>query len=432
MANVTVTIRTIDDQGTPAPIDGVLARIFDALGTTFITAGTTGAVVPGSGEVAFSLPGSAGGITYQVQLYKAGVTFAPAPTKTFIATDPPVGPEFNTFQYTGHIGMEGVVATFVVQDTAVPTPNPVEGARIRLFSSPADTFLTELESDVSGMAELVLTGAPSPAGQEYIVRVTVPVGYYDGPTKTISVIDPLLVGETNIFDFTAYPPPAVPVSADVDMCRISGFFSDSSLRPLKNLSIIFHPKEGYPKYVVAGFPFSGEPTVIRDRIVASERRANTDKNGYIEIDLPRKSTYDVFVQGLDAPDHTLLGQVYIPDVAGIAVKEVFFPYLAKVTFLTSSLSLIVGQTAEIEVELESSNLQPLSGKEVLDALLEFTSSDPTVVTVTVNDSGKVQVTAVKAGVVTIQVARVAGSFAPRRPEVAALVIAPSAPTVTVS
>lgn len=142
--------------------------------------------------------------------------------------------------------------------------------------------------------------------------------------------------------------------------------------------------------------------------------------------------FSVFVQGLDAPDHTLIGSVYIPDVAGISIHEVFFPYLAKVTFSTAALSLAVGETAEIEVELESSNLQAISGKEALVALLEFTMSDIAVASVVINDAGNLQVSAIAAGSAILQTARVVGSFAPRRPEVAALVIAPSAPVITVT
>jgi len=188
---------------------------------------------------------------------------------------------------------------------------------------------------------------------------------------------------------------------------------------------------------MASFPRLFEPgrigrLEVRNRIISSERRANTDKNGYVELDLPRKGVFDVFTQGLDAADHTLLGSVYVPDLSGISIHEVLFPYLKKVTYTPSALALTVGQTDEIEVELESSNLQPLSGKKVLDALLVFTSSDPAKAVVGVDNDGKLQITAVAAGVVTIQVERVVGSFAPRRPAVAALIVAPSAPTVTVT
>jgi hypothetical protein len=427
MANVTVTIRTLDDQLTPVGIADVLVNIFDATGAVFITSGTTSVL----GEVQFSLPGSPTGITYVARLFKSGVSFLPNPNKTYAAKDPPAGPDFNTFQYTGHVGLVGMLSTFVVQDTATPTPNPVEGASIRVFSSPADLYLTELETDEDGEAEIVLEGAASP-GKEYIVRVTPPTGYSSGPTETVAVFDPLPPGGTNIFDFVAYPPPTVPVTADIDMCRLSGFFSDPSMRPIKNLSLIFLPFEGYPPKVISGFPFSGNPTVIRNRIVASERRINTDKNGYVELDLPRNSTFRVFAQGLDAPDHTLLACIYVPDLAGVSIHEVLFPYLTKVTFPVTTLSLAVGETAELELELEASNLQELSGREVLDALLTVTSSDILKATAAFNDNGTISVSGVGAGSATIQVARVVGSFAPRRPEVADLIVAPSSPIVTVT
>lgn len=426
MANVIVTIRALDDQPVPVGIEGVLVNIFDATGLVFITSGTTSV----AGEIQFTLPGDLTGITYVARLFKSGVSFLPNSTKTFAAKDPPAGPDFNLFQYTGHVGLVGVITTFVVQDTVVPTPNPVEGVRIRLFTSPADIYITELWTNVLGKAEIVLEGAP--AGKEYLVRVNVPAGYYDGPTKTISVLDPLPPGSTNIFDFVAYPPPAVPVTADIDMCRLSGFFTDPSMRPLKNLVLIFFPIEGYPTKVISGSPFSGNPTVIRNRIVASERRASTDKNGYLEIDLARDSTYSVFAQGLDAADHTLLANVYVPDKAGIAIQEVLFPYLSKVTFPVTALALSVGQTAELELVLESSNYQALSGKAVLDTFLTVTSSEPTKVQVAFNDSGKIQVTALALGSATVQVARTVGTFAPRRPAVPALIVSPSSPIVTVA
>jgi hypothetical protein len=45
-----------DSQVVPEPVDDVLVRIFNEAGDTFITSGTTGAVVPGSGEVELTVP----------------------------------------------------------------------------------------------------------------------------------------------------------------------------------------------------------------------------------------------------------------------------------------------------------------------------------------------------------------------------------------
>jgi hypothetical protein len=427
MANVTVTIRTVDDQLVPALVDGVTVDVFDSTGLVFLASGVTGAVTPGNGEVQFSLPG---GVDYVARLYKAGVSFLPAPQKQFAATEPPAGPDFNFFQYECHVGLIGALVQIVVSDDTTPTPVPVEGAVVRLFSSPADAFLTEFVTDTNGEIDPVLEGDVTP-GKEYIVRVLPPVGYSAGPTETISVIDPLAVGETNIFDLTVFAPSALPASTDPDMCRLSGYFGDPSLRPLKNLSLIFHPREGYPKFVVSGSPFGGQPSVVRNRVIASERRVNTDKNGYIEIDLPRTGIFDVYVQGLDAPDHTLLAPIYVPDVAGIAIHELLYPYVTKVTYAAPAVTVPVGEQVELELALETSNVQPVTSYQELQGLLVFTIGDLTLASVGVTPEGKLLISGIAAGATTLEVTRVVGTYAPRRPEVADLIILPSIPTITV-
>lgn len=423
------TIRTVDEDGDP--IDGVRVTVYN-MSDTYVTYGYTGGFTPGTGEVHFNLPASAGGISYKAYLYQAGTSFLPESVKTFAVKDPPIGPDFNVFEYEGQLGMSGVMTTFVVVDTATPTPNPVEDVRVRIFSSPADVFLTEVNTDVNGEVSTILEGAAGPAGKEYIIRLTPPSGYSGGPTRTISVIDPLGPSETNVFDFTVYPPSEVPVSLDPDMCKVSGTFTNPSLHPLKNITLIFHPREGYPNKVIAGMPFSAEPTVVRSNIIASDLHVTTDKNGYIEIELPRKSVFDVFVQGLGAGDNTLQASIYIPDMAGIDVREILFPYLTTLTYLTTSLNMTVGDSEEVEVELTASNGQPITGVVALNALLVFASSDPTIALASVGSNGTLVIKALRAGSVTVQASRVVGSFAPRRPEVPDLVIAPSVLTVTVS
>jgi len=424
-----VTIRTVDEGS--SPIDGVRVTILDN-SDTFIAYGYTGGAVPGSGEAHFSVPATAGGTTYKALLYKEGVSFLPEALKTFVAKYPPTSPDFNIFEFEGATGMSGVMVTFAVVDTETPTPNPVEDVRVRIFSSPDDTFITELDTDAAGEASLILEGAAGPSGKEYIIRLSPPSGYYGGPTRTIAVIDPLGPSETNVFDFVVYPPSEVPVSTDSDMCRVSGCFTDPSLHPLKNVTLLFHPREGYPIKVIAGMPFSAEPTMVRNNIIASELHVTTDKNGRVEIDLPRESVFDVFVQGLGAGDHTLQASIYIPDAAGIDIQEILFPYLTSITYSTTALSLAVGESVEIDLTLASSNLQPIAGSEALNALLDFSSSDETKVTVTVTSEGTLLVTGIAAGSATIQASRVVGSFAPRRPDVPDLALLPSTPTITVT
>jgi hypothetical protein len=425
MGNVTVTIRVVDDDATPAPIDDVLVRVFNS-GGTFLTSGVTGSVTPGSGEVDFTLNGEVAGEDYSVLLSKDGVSFPPAPTKVISVTDPP-NPN-NTFQFTGHIGMVGQLVTFSVKDDQ-GTPQPVEGVGIRVFTG-ADAFITALETDAAGEAELVLDGSASP-GTGYIVRLTPASGYtmQNGPTQTFNVLDPVSPPDTNTFDFTVASPSAVPTSPDPDMCRVSGYFIDSSKRPIDNLSLIFHPREGYPDVALSGVPYSGEPSAISGMVVASDRRVNTDSDGYVEFDLPRGGVFDLFVQGMDAGDTTLLAEVIIPDAAGVDILEVLYPYVTELTYATDTVAVAIDGAVTLGVTAVASNGQDVSS--VIGDLIEFSVDDEDVALVEVVD-GVLTITGVAAGVVTLSAERITGTVATRLPSVADLEIAPAEPTITVS
>ena len=426
MANVTVTIRVVDDAATPAPIDGVLVRVFDDDGDTYITEGTTGAVVPGSGEVDFTLFGNLAGVDYTLILSKSGVNFPPAPTKTVNVKDPPA--PSNIFQFTGHVGLEGQVVTFSVKDESA---QPVEGVKIRLFDA-VDTYITEFETDVNGEGTYVLEGSPDP-GTQYIARLTPPAGalIQNGPTQTFAVLDPVVPPNTNTFDFVTEALPSIPVSPDPDMCRISGYFSDSSKRPINNLSLIFHPREGYPDFIISGAPFSGEPSVVGDRVVASDRRVNADRNGYVEFDLPRGSVFDVYIQGMDAPDSTLLAEVYIPDAAGIEIQEVLYPYVKEITYGSDTITLLVGETVTVSISGEASNLMELDAGD-LNGLVEFLVGDESLASIELTEEGELAITGLAAGATTLLAERKPGTAAPRRPSLADILALPAVPTITVS
>lgn len=422
MGNVTVTVRTVDDDATPAPIDGVLVNVFNSVGA-FLTSGTTGAVTPGSGEVEFILNGEVAGEDYTLVLSKDGVSFPPAPTKTISVTDPP-NPN-NTFQFTGHVGLVGQLVTVVVKDDAAVELEDVE---IRFFDA-ADSYITSVTTDSLGEASLVLDGAASP-GLEYIIRIVPPEGYtaQNGTTQRILVIDPLGLSETNVFDVVFDRPSGVPEATDPRMCRLSGYFTDPALRPIRRLTLMFHPREVHPGYVVSGFPYGASPAVVNGKITASELHILTDDDGYIEVDLPRGSIFDVFVPGLSAADIRLLSQVYVPDTAGISAQDLFYPYVTKVTYSTDTVNVAVDEEAEVDVELTTSNLQPDVG---VDGLLEFSSDDEDVATVAIV-GGSLVVTGHQAGAALITASRVADSYAPRLPDIADLIELPSSILVTVS
>jgi hypothetical protein len=90
MALETVDILVEDDQVIPAPVDGVVVRVFDATGTTFITEGTTGSPAA-PGHVEFTLNGDDPPIQYSLRFFKSGASFV-SPQAIEVYTPPANAP----------------------------------------------------------------------------------------------------------------------------------------------------------------------------------------------------------------------------------------------------------------------------------------------------------------------------------------------------
>lgn len=73
MAIETVQVYCYDEQVPAQLVDGVLVRVFNEAGDTFIAQGYTGDA--GTGIVEFSLDGSLTGTRYRIRLFKTGVAF---------------------------------------------------------------------------------------------------------------------------------------------------------------------------------------------------------------------------------------------------------------------------------------------------------------------------------------------------------------------
>jgi hypothetical protein len=421
---VTANFLIRDDQSTPAPLDGVLVRIFSDA-DDYVTEGTTDLL----GQLALSLEGSTGGILYKAMLYKSGVSFPPSNLFPITVTDPP--PPDNDFEFSGHIGMVGVLVGLISQDDA-STPNPVPGTKFRLFDT-LGQFLTELLAPAGGEVDLVLTGAVDP-GQRYIVRSYPPSGWSlpAGPTQEIHVLDPLLTGATNLFDFTMSRP-AVPITSDPLMCRLSGHFINASRQPMRNLELVFRPREGYPNNILSGLPFSGEPTILDGDIITGEVRVKTDQHGYVDFVLPRESVFDLFVPNMNEFFTNQLSSVWVPDLPGIEIHDVLFPYVTKVTYgavaINLSLSGVNDQTVTVVVET-SNKQENVYGNAALMALLVFTT-DLSVAMATVTADGGVMLIGIRAGSTNLNVARAIGSAAPRHPTLPDVIVMPSLPTIVV-
>jgi hypothetical protein len=421
MANVLVTIAAVTDDVVPAPIDGVDVFIYDEF-DAFVAQGVTGDPTPGSGEYETLLPGDGPGIDYTLRFFKAGTSF-PASLPISV-TDPPA-PD-NDFSVTGHEGQVGQLVQVVVKDDAL-TPAPVESVRVRLFDS-LDAFLAEFFTDSSGIIDAVIEGDPDP-GRTYIIRLFKDQWTFPGgATQLIAVQDPLVPPDTNIFDVTAHL--AVPEeSADPDLCRITGYVTDASLRALKDITLRILPREVYPSAVVAGFPFPSVPTPVRDKLLVSGIVTKSDKNGKMDFLLPRESIFDIHIYGLETPGVQIIEQVWVPDAAAMTLRNLLFPYVASVVFAEDPIAVLESEAVEVAVTVTGSNGQDIVAKSALLALLDFTSEDEAVATVEVDD-GLIRVTGVGAGSTTITVTRKEGTTPTQRPAIVALLV--TAPVVSVT
>lgn len=102
MALETVEITVQDDQVVPQLVDGIVVRVYDASGTTFITSGTTGDVI--TGKVQFTLNGAGPTpITYQLRFYAMGGA-VPSPQYITVFSPPSLASTgANNFLITAHM-----------------------------------------------------------------------------------------------------------------------------------------------------------------------------------------------------------------------------------------------------------------------------------------------------------------------------------------
>lgn len=419
MANVLVTIRTVDDQAMPVPLDDVLVSVYDEAGI-FITEGLTGVVTPGSGEFELTLWGDAGGTIYEVRLRKDGVSFPPGNYFEISVTDPAPAP----FEFTGHEGSTGELVKVTIKETS---GDPIEAARVRFYTS-ADVFITELLTDAAGELELTLEGDPDP-GRQYIIRVLAQGFLFEnGPTQTIYVIQPLVAPATNIFDLVA-DAPEVPASSDPNMCLISGTFANVALGPLKRLRIRFMPRFTELESKVSGLDQYSFPAIVGGVQILNEYVAETDENGYAEVMLPRGGVFDIDVHGYFKPAPPTYYQMYVPDSASARFEDVLFPFVKSVSYDDDTVDLAVGGTQELELTVLGSN-DLVIDPSIINCFLEFTSSDPAVMSVFLTEEGKLLVTALAIGTATVQVSRRENTWAERLPDIPALDV--TEPTVEVT
>jgi len=318
---------------------------------------------------------------------------------------------------------EASLSTKIVVKDNTPGTNPIEDVNVRIYDE-NDVFVTAGLTDVDGEYDVFLAGDPDP-GREYIVRLFKTGVIFEYPTQKIQVLNPVLDPNTNTFDFTGQLTD-LPVSSTPNMCRVSGYLTDASLRDLKSAVIEFAMIPIFPSNVVSGLHFINNPTVVNGNIIAKPTKVTTDADGYLEVDLVQGALYEVFIHGWQHPDG-IAERVYVPEAAGAKIEDVLFPYVASTTFDASSVSVLAGESATIGVYATGSNGQVIVDLDDMNGLLEFTSTDEAVATVAVNE-GSLTITGVAAGSAVLAVGRREETNAARLPDIPAIVV----PTVTIT
>jgi hypothetical protein len=432
MANVLVRIN-VQNQVGPVALDGVTVRVYEDDGTTFVAEDVTGPPYA-SGQVEFTLLGDTPGVDYIIRLSLDGWRFPVGSTQTINVTDPPA-PDNDFGPYNAVSGSTAVPVTLVVSDDQV-VPVGIQNARIFVYSD-SDVFITELLTDSSGEAEIPLIGSAGPTGTTYIIRVQKLGVVFAEPIKTIAVLDPVSLPDTNIFDFVGHI--VLPQeSSDPDLCLVYGNFTNLSLLPVKRLRFEF---KSCPEFVEVGTPptphgsglllagYTGIPTIVREHALVRSVKVDTDDNGNISVELPREGYFLVHIHGLEEP-FEITERIYVPDAPGANLLDLLYPYIQSVVYDTDPITVAAGETVLVDFTATFSNLESITAKDVIEKLLSFATADALIAEVSLFTGTQLLVKGLQAGSTTIVTARDDLYVVPRRPSVAALTVIPPVVTVT--
>jgi len=295
-------------------------------------------------------------------------------------------------------------------------PNGAAINGIPVYFYDMNEVLVGQATTVAGSAVVSLDGTPDP-GTEYIIRLWAPTyKITDGSTQTIKVIEPL-VGGTNIFNLVGTLI-VLKASIDPEMCTLTGYFTDASMRPVPGLVLNFQPVAGfYEDMVTTSMATPGTPAIIRNRMVTRPSRVKTGPDGYTTLELPRGGIYEVLVEGFE---HPLTGteRINVPDAASALLEDVLFPYVSTVVYSMDPATVAIGATVDITLTVTLSDTRILSTLAEAQQLLAFTSSDEAVATINLADD-VLTITGIAAGSATIAVERIAKTFAAHEPSLAA-------------
>ena len=172
-------------------------------------------------------------------------------------------------------------------------------------------YITSGTTDVNGSVFL-----GNRASATYEIRVTPPTG----STVAAGALQKIVVSGDVAQTFDVLVETAgLPVAQDATMCRCSGYFVTSHNAPAAGLSI--HFQEGtLPVLLTTGS--------VSRAVVPVSQVVKTDSKGYAVIDLIRKQTYSVLVEGYD----DVFRSVLVPDQSSSTLPDVLFPVINHVEY----------------------------------------------------------------------------------------------------
>ena len=214
--------------------------------------------------------------------------------------------------------------TILVVDDSLGNP-PVDGVLVRA-NLPDRTLVTEGATDVGGSVTFLL-----PAGSYDLIT------YKSGFSSTqyrLVVGD----GDPEVWEIVGHTF-SPPESADLNLCRVWGYFIGLDGHPAKDAKLIFSPQ--------------AELVTLNDAVLTpgSYLQVYPDDRGYVELDLIRGVTYDVYLFNVPMLNNQAPPKIaaQVPDLPSANLGRMMFPVPVAVTFSKATLDLPLASEADKSV-----------------------------------------------------------------------------------
>ena len=166
------------------------------------------------------------------------------------------------------------------------------------------------------------------------------------------------------------------------------------------------------------FMLTGKPTVLADQIIiGGDLIAESDADGWIEVELVQGGTYDCIVQGMDDE----VQRVQVPSKQAISITHLIWPYIQTLEYDSDTVTVAAGEEETVGVTLTlSSGLEtPFEmdndDKFMARSFASFTVTDPSICALTWSSDDEMIIEGKLAGTTTITAAHNAAAEAERLP-----------------